>query len=63
MNCERCSTVMHYTTKPEFFNEREIDVDFWLCLFCGYEVITPDQIQINDARWMNMDKEGKVKTK
>jgi hypothetical protein len=54
---------MHYTTKPEFFNEREIDVDFWLCLFCGYEVITPDQIQINDARWMNMDKEGKVKTK
>lgn len=53
MNCERCKSKMTYNTIEEVFNEASLLVDYWLCLFCGYEVMTAEQIKINDARWSN----------
>ncbi len=54
LKCERCLSSMQYTTTPESCNDGEIDLDYWLCLFCGYEVITTDQIRINEARWIKL---------
>jgi len=48
--CERCTSPMQYTTAEESCHFGVVDVDYWLCLFCGYEVITEEQTMINDAR-------------
>jgi len=52
MNCEYCTSPMQYTTTEEVYNYGVEDTDYWLCLFCGNEVITTEQIKINDARFL-----------
>lgn len=46
---------MTYRTILEQFKDREEEVDFWHCQCCDWEVITEDQIRINDARWDKID--------
>jgi len=42
MRCERCTSPMQYTTTRESEEVHKYgicDSDYWLCLFCGNEVI------------------------